>query len=82
MTTTEVKMPTKTEWLAETKKVSGNGGEQLPEPSAPNWTVWQEASSMRASLNNLAEHYRRVADQLEKGLMEGERLIGSMPKRP
>ena len=48
----------------------------------PEWTLWEEANSMLAKLELVAAHYRRLAQQIQEGLMEGERLIGTMPKRP
>ena len=48
----------------------------------PPWTLWEEANSIMASLDKVAAHIRHTRGELERNLMELERLIGSMPKRP
>ena len=49
-------------------------------PPAPSedWTIWQEANSMMAALDRLAAHVRHTRNELERNLMETERLMGSI----
>ena len=51
-------------------------------PPAPSqdWTIWQEAESVMAALDRLAAHIRHTRNELERNLMETERLMGSVTK--
>ena len=53
----------------------------VPKAMGESWTLWQEAESMMASLDRVAAQVRHTRTELERNLMELERLIGSIPKR-
>ena len=74
-----VKMPTKTEWLAEAKRgqeLRGGDG-QMP----PAWTLWEEATSMCTALDKVSEHCRRTVVELQQRIIELDNMVGKMSKR-
>ena len=66
----------KAEWL---KTASNPVTQAAPNPQ---WTLWEEANSMMSALDRVAAHVRHTRGELERNLIELERLIGVIPKRP
>ena len=48
-------------------------------PDTP--TVWARADNLIHALADISDHCRRTANDLERQLMELERMLGAMPKR-
>ena len=71
-----VKMATKTDWLTQ-QAVKSPASE-----ANPQWSLWEEAVSMDSALARVVEHCQQLRSDLQRGLRELERMLGSMPKRP
>ena len=78
----DVKMPTKSEWLAEAKKGGNSGEQRIPSALPATWTLWDEATSMCAALTKASEHCRQTVAELQQRLIELDNMLGKMPKRP
>jgi hypothetical protein len=42
------------------------------------WTLWKEANHMFTALDNVAAQIRRTRQELERNIMEIERMLGSV----
>ena len=71
-----VKIPTKTDWLTQ------QAAKPLPAETSPQWSLWEEAVSMDSALARVVEHCQQLRSDMQRGLRELERMLGSMPKRP
>ena len=72
-----VKMPTKTDWLAQ-QAVKGH---KTPAEGQQPWSLWEEAISLDGALNRTIAHCQQMRADIQRGLSELERMLGSMPKR-
>ena len=57
------------------KPPKASDGAQVP------WTLWEEAASMDSALARVVEHCQQLRSDMQRGLRELERMLGSMPKR-
>lgn len=48
-----------------------------PAPEQEQWTLWKEANHMFVALDNVAAQIRRTRQELERNIMEIERMLGS-----
>ena len=70
-----VKIPSKTDWLAQ------QASKPLPTETNPPWSLWEEAVSMDSALSRVINHCHQLRADIQHGLRELERMLGSMPKR-
>ena len=49
-------------------------------PEVP-WTLWEEAVSLDGALARVVEHCQQLRSDMQRGLRELERMLGSMPQR-
>lgn len=67
-------------------RVDGAGptvvGGKIMETPIPQeqWTLWKEANYMFTALDGVAAQIRRTRSDLERNIMEIERMLGSMPR--
>ena len=49
-----------------------------PPPVQEQWTLWKEANHMFTALDTVAAQIRRTRSELERNIMEVERMLGSV----
>lgn len=50
-------------------------------PTAPQWTLWEETSSMVANLLSIEKHCQQMRADIDQGVRTLERMIGQQAKR-